>query len=209
LVAKDLPSKGMARAHKTQSLMPSEKPEVRMWSFPQTPREFQTLFRQGKDSDWVAHVPKTERQSIESSLLQWRPVYPVQSIELEDRSVVYHGAPRMALELLTEHSMPGSRPLPPSQERRTGIRLQVAYPSRYMTPTQVGFGHTVDISRTGIAFTTETLLARNTGVTLRMRWPVRLEGGVPVEFHAVGKLARTEPTKAAMKIDGVSFSIEK
>lgn len=179
-----------------------------MWSFRQAPHEFQMLFREGRDTDWVAHAPEAERQAIESTLLQWRPIYPVQSTELADRSVVYHGAPREALDSIAERGAPVIGSLSASQERRTGIRMAVSCPSRYKTPAKTGFGHTIDMSTTGIAFTTESMLARNTEVTLRVKWPIRLESGVPVELYAVGKLARAEPMKAAMRIDSMNFSIE-
>lgn len=179
-----------------------------MWSFRQAPPEFQTLFREGKDTDWVAHAPESERQAIEPSLLQWRPVYPVQSAELADRSVVYHGAPREALDLIAEIDAPVAGSPSTGQERRTANRVAMTCPSRYKTPAEIGFGHTIDISTTGIAFTTESLLARNLEVTLRVKWPIRLESGAPVELYAVGKLARAEPMKAAMQIDSMSFSIE-
>jgi hypothetical protein len=179
-----------------------------MWSFRHAPREFRSLFRQGKDTDWVAHAPESERQAIESSLLQWRPVYPVQSTELADRSVVYHGSPREALDLIAESGAPVTGSLSTDRERRTGIRVTITCPSRYQTPTKIGVGHTIDISITGIAFTTESLLAGNTEVTLRVKWPIRLESGLPVELNAVGKLARAEPMKAAMQIDSMNFSIE-
>jgi len=179
-----------------------------MWSFRQAPREFQMLFREGKDADWLAHAPESERPAIESSLLQWRTVYPVQSTELADRSVVYHGAPREALDLIAESGAPVTGALFTSQERRTGIRVAMSCPSRYKTPAKTGVGHTIDISVTGIAFTTESLLARNSEVTLRAQWPIRLESGVPVELFAVGKLARVELMKAAMQIDNMGFSIE-
>jgi hypothetical protein len=179
-----------------------------MWSFFHSPREFQRLFPEGRDSDWVAHVPESERHAVEFSLLQWRPIYPVRLMELKDRSVVYHGAPREALDLIAERGKPLIGPLPSGRERRTAARVQIDCPTRYETPQQFGFGHTIDMSATGIAFTTETLLARDTEVTLRMTWPVRLEGGVPVEFYAVGKLARAEQMKAALQMDSMRFSIE-
>jgi len=179
-----------------------------MWSFYKSPREFQRLFLEGRDSDWVAHVPESERHAVESSLMHWRPVYPVRLVELKDRSAVFHGAPRLALELIAERSKPLIGPLPTGQERRAAVRVQIDCPTRYEALQQFGFGHTIDMSTTGIAFTTETLLARDTEVTLQMTWPVRLEGGVPVEFCAAGKLARAEPVKAAMQMDSVRFSIE-
>jgi len=178
-----------------------------MWSFGQAPPEFQTLFPEGRHSDWVVHVPESERHELEFPLLQWRPVYPVRSTELADRSVVYFGAPREALKLIAERGERITTPLPPDQERRAAVRVRIECPSRYQTPKQAGSGYTIDMSSTGIAFTTETLLTRDAHVTLRVTWPVRLEGDVPVEFHAAGKLARSEPMKAAMQMDSVSFSI--
>ena len=189
--------------------MGPETPErVRMWSFGQAPREFQRLFPEGRDSDWVAHVPESERPAVESSLLQWRPVYPVRVAQLKDRSSVYHGAPREALELIVERGKLVSIPLPAERERRAARRVQMECASRYETSKQAGFGHTLDVSSMGIAFTTETLLAGDTEVTLRVAWPVRLESGVPVEFYAAGRLARAEPMKAAMQVDRMAFSIQ-
>ena len=180
---------------------------VRMWSFRRAPREFQRLFPEGRDSDWVAHVPEPERDAVESSLLQWRPVYTVRFAKLADRSIVYFGAPRDALQLIGERGMLAD-PLPAGRERRAAVRVRIECPSQYATPQHVGFGHTIDMSSTGVAFTTETLLAQDAEVTLHVAWPVRLEGGGPVEFSAVGKLARAEPMKAAMQMDSVSFSIK-
>ena len=189
--------------------MASETPKpVRMWSFRQAPPEFQRLFPEGSDSDWIAHVPESDRPAVEPSLVQWRPVYAVQLVELKDRSAVFLGAPREALEMILEHGEPVTGSLLAGQERRAAIRVRLECPSQYKTPKQMGFGHTVDMSRTGIAFTTDGLLARDSEITLRVTWPVRLEGGVPVLFYAVGKLARAETMKAAMQMDSFGFSIE-
>jgi len=182
--------------------MTSETPQrIRMWSFRQAPLEFQSLFPEGSDSDWVAHVPEPERPVVESSLLQWRPVYPVRVTELADRSTIYFGAPRNALESIGERSKLITDPHPVGQERRRAARVRIECPSRYETPQQAGFGHTIDISSKGVAFTTENMLARNTEVSLHVTWPVRLEGDVPVELYAVGKLVRAEQMKAAMQMD--------
>jgi len=178
-----------------------------MWSFRQAPPEFQTLFPTGQDSDWLVHVPESDRDAMESSLLQWRPVYPVRCTELADRSVIYLGAPREALERVVERGELITGPLPAGRERRTAARVRMECPSRYQTPQHAGFGHTIDMSKTGISFTTEDSLPGDTPVTLRVTWPLRLEGDVPVEFYAAGKLARAEPLKAAMKMESMVFSI--
>lgn len=189
-------------------MSPETPKRVRTWPFRRAPVKFQKLFPSGSDLDWVAHVPESERDAVEPTVLQWRPVYPVRLAELADRSVVYLGAPRQAVDLCRGREIV-TQPPPAGLERRMAPRVQMECPSRYETSTRTGFGHTIDLSSTGIAFTTETLLASNTKVTLDVNWPVRLEGDVPVEFHASGELVRVEPVKAAMQVDQVGFSIRK
>ena len=189
--------------------MTSETPElVRIWQFRQAPPEFRALFPEGSDSDWVAHVPASDRNVMEPTLLQWRPVYPVLFTELPDRSVVYLGSPIGAMELVVDHGQTSTVPPPGGLERRTAARVQVECPSRYETSRQAGFGHTIDMSRTGIAFTTEGPLPIPAEVILRTTWPVRLEGGALVDLHAIGKLVRAEAMRAAMSLDSLAFSIK-
>lgn len=191
--------------------MASETPKrVRIWSFHQAPPEFRELFPEGGDADWVAYVPLAERPVLEPLLLRWRGVYPVRSTELPDRSVVYWGAPREAMRLITEQGKSVTDRTPAGNERRAAVRVQIVCPSRYEThsePRQVGLSYTIDMSKTGIAFTTESLLPANAEITLHVTWPVRLEGDVPVELHAAGRLARAEGMKAALQLDGMTFSV--
>lgn len=188
--------------------MASKHPDtVRMWFYGQAPREFQRLFAGSQESDWIAHVPESQRASVEASILQWRPIYPVQSLELKDGSVLYRGSPKAALESVAAHGKPVSAPVAAAAERRSATRVQFECPSRYRTSEHAGYGHTIDISSTGIAFTTQTSLAGNSEVTLHVTWPVRLEGGLPVELSAEGKLARAQPAMAAIHLDRISFSI--
>lgn len=183
-----------------------------MWSFHQAPPEFRELFPEGEGTDWVVYVPPPQRRVLEPSLMRWRRVYPVRSTELADRSVVYWGAPREAMRLITAERVTPTGEAPYGEERRAEVRVRVAYPSRYEThsePKHIGMGCTIDMSPSGIAFTTEALLPVNAAITLHVRWPVRLEGGVPVELHAVGRLARTEATRAALHLDSMNVSIEE
>jgi hypothetical protein len=193
--------------------MASETPKlVSMWSFLQAPPEFRELFPEGGSTDWVVYVPVPQRQILEPSLLRWQGVYPVKSEDLPDGSVVYWGAPREAMRLITEQGKSLSGGTPAGEERRTAVRVQMVCPSRYETdsePKQVGMGHTIDMSNGGIAFTTQSLLPANVEITLHVRWPVRLEGDVPVELHAAGRLARSEAMRAALQLDKMSFSVSE
>ena len=145
---------------------------------------------------------------ILGELLAKAPRLVLRSAEHADGSMVYFGTPREAVSLIADRGTTIRGPLTAGHERRTAVRVRIECPSRYRTPQHAGFGHTVDMSSTGIAFTTESTLAPDSPVTLHVTWPIRLEGGEPVEFYAAGKLARTESMKAAMAMDRVGFSIE-
>src|ERR1700687_4847133 len=150
---------------------------VRMWAFRNAPPDFQKLLPDGRDADWVIHVPGPERHLAEPPLLRWRRIFPVKSIELADRSVVYWGAVSEAMALLAKGGKPLTAPPPGGEERRTGMRVQIECPCRYETqsePKQVGTGHTIDMGGSGISFTTESLLPRNIEATLLVTWPARL-----------------------------------
>jgi hypothetical protein len=71
----------------------------------------------------------------------------------------------------------------------------------------MGAGRVIDMSSSGVFFTTESLLRRNTRVALHVAWPVRLDGDVPVELFAEGKLVRTERTRAALQYDRIAFRV--
>lgn len=183
-----------------------------MWRYSQAPIEFRELFPESVASDWVAHVPQSQRQVLEPLLLRWNHIYPIRSSELPDHSTVFCGAPRRALELLTRQSQPATGAELNAEERRAAVRVQLLFPSRYEThtePKQVGTGHTIDLSNSGIAFTTESLLPANVKLTLHMRWPVRLPGDLPIELRAIGRLARAEALRAAVELDSVTFDIAK
>jgi len=114
------------------------------------------------------------------------------------------------MQLMLKQGKPVTGPSHAGEERRKATRIQIVCPSRYETrlePRQAGVGHTIDMSDTGIAFTTESLLPPNAEITLHVTWPLRLEGGVPIELRAVGRLARTGANRAALQLENMSFSI--
>jgi hypothetical protein len=193
--------------------MPSDPPSPgKMWRFHQAPLELRQLFPEAEGNDWLAHLPESKRLALEPMLLRWHDVYPLRRIELPDQSVVYCGAPRKAFEFLPKELYSVTIPALSREERRGALRVQLVLPCRYETdaePQQVGMGHTIDMSDAGIAFTTESLLPINAKLTLRLKWPVRLPGDVPIELLAVGKLARSEALKAALRLNTVSFDIAR
>jgi len=183
---------------------------IQMWQFRHAPSALQTLFPRGGDADWLVHAPAAENDIAESLLLRWQRIYPVESRELADRSSVYWGAQTEALALLQQWGEPIADSPPVGFERRAGVRVRIECPTRYETqsePKHAGLGHTIDISSGGIFFTTESLLPSNAEVILRVTWPVPLDGDIPVELRAVGKLARTESMKAALQMESLTFSV--
>jgi hypothetical protein len=185
-------------------------PRVRIWRFRGAPPEFQELFPEGRDEDWVAHVAEAELLTVGPSLLGWRRVYPVKSMVLADGSVVYCGAPREAMAFISGLGDLVSGTSPSGEERRTAPRVRIECPLRYEThsePVQAGQGHTIDMSSSGISFSTRSFLQISSLVSLFVTWPVRLEGDVPIELRAIGRLVRVEAMKAALRLENISFAI--
>jgi hypothetical protein len=83
------------------------------------------------------------------------------------------------------------------------MRYEAGSPAHKKT----GAGRTIDMSSSGVAFTTESLLRKNTRVALHIPWPVRLDDDVPVELFAEGKVVRTEQSRAALQYDQIAIRV--
>jgi hypothetical protein len=181
---------------------------IREWFFRSAPLRFRELFPEGRDPDWLVHVPKRFVRSAESLLLRWRPIYPVRSIRLADGSFVYFGAPSEAVNIVADkHRQPSTSP-PPGPERRSGIRIPIECPGRYemkSRPRQSGVGRTIDMSSSGVSFTTESPLPVDRKITLHITWPARLENDRIIELRAIGTVTRAEGRKAALKFETMDF----
>ena len=95
-------------------------------------------------------------------------------------------------------------------DRRETSRFPVREQVRYRVlrakglPTR-GVGQTLDIGSGGILFTTEDRLPVGRLVEVAVNWPVRLGGACQLQFVAVGKVVRSEATKAAVQIVRYEF----
>ena len=95
-------------------------------------------------------------------------------------------------------------------ERRETSRFPVREEVRYRVlhakglPAS-GVGKTLDIGSGGILFTTEERLPMGRLVEVAVNWPVRLGGDCPLQFVVVGKVVRSEATKAAVQITRYEF----
>jgi hypothetical protein len=68
-----------------------------------------------------------------------------------------------------------------------------------------GTGKTLNIGSGGVLFTTEEQLPLGRTVELSVNWPARLDGTCPLKFVAVGRVIRSEPGMAAVRIERYEF----
>ena len=68
-----------------------------------------------------------------------------------------------------------------------------------------GSGRTLNMSSSGILFTTESGLAAGQRVELSVSWPARLNDIVPLHLVTVGRLVRVEAQQAAVAIERWEF----
>jgi hypothetical protein len=189
--------------------MDADNPQtVRIWRFHTAPPDIQELFPDGREDDWVVQVAEADLPLIGPSLLSWRRIYPVQTLTMPDGSTVLWGAPRKAVTLIDTPAAHRQDAPPSGVERRNTARVRVQCDLRYEAHSDrmwIGEGHTIDMSATGIYFTTESSLPMNAKVTIYIKWPVRLEQEIPVELRATGRLVRVEDAKAAMQVEETAF----
>jgi hypothetical protein len=70
---------------------------------------------------------------------------------------------------------------------------------------QLGRGQTINMSSTGVLFTTDKELAPGGRVELSISWPAQLDHSSPLKLVAKGRVVRTEPGKAALEIQQYEF----
>jgi hypothetical protein len=68
-----------------------------------------------------------------------------------------------------------------------------------------GAGKTLNIGSHGILFTTENQLPIGHVVELSVDWPAMLDGTCALKFVAVGRVVRSDPHRAAVRIDRYQF----
>lgn len=111
-----------------------------------------------------------------------------------------HQAGRLQEEMVTEIS--GDR----RSRRRYPINLQLMYKviRRYHV-AQTGSGRTLDLSGNGISFETEEPIEPGSTVELSITWPVRLNQTCLLKLNVIGKVARSGPGWAALRMQSYEF----
>jgi hypothetical protein len=96
-------------------------------------------------------------------------------------------------------------------ERRSCNRFPIERDVRYKifgihkNVVQIGLGKSLNMSSSGVLFTTESILREGQRVELAVSWPVLLNNVLPLKLVASGRLVRSQGTQAAMSIDKYEF----
>ena len=84
----------------------------------------------------------------------------------------------------------------------TGVRYKLRDAARL---GQTGHGKTVNISSSGISFTTESYLPLGERAELSVDWPVQLNELCGLKLVAIGKVVRASRESAVIRIDKYDF----
>lgn len=85
---------------------------------------------------------------------------------------------------------------------REDVTYKVLQPKRESIS---GSGTTLNISSDGILFTTEETLPVGRTVELAVNWPARLDGTCALKLVAIGRVVRSEPNRAVVRIERYQF----
>jgi hypothetical protein len=95
-------------------------------------------------------------------------------------------------------------------DRRTKRRFGIAQGLRYRLlygnhVPQSGTGQTVNISSSGVCFTTEGPIGAGLPVELSMSWPARLNNVCPMKLMIYGYVVRSDDESAVLQIERYEF----
>jgi hypothetical protein len=97
----------------------------------------------------------------------------------------------------------------PILERRSSGRFPIERDARYKIvegkAVILGMGKTVDISSSGIRFTTESPLQAGRRLELSVSWPAQLNNGCPLKLVALGRVVRCDSKTASLAIEKYEF----
>ena len=101
-------------------------------------------------------------------------------------------------------------PEPLGAERRAHIRYPICLDLRYTVqdrrrPSASGNGHVVDLSSSGLRFTTDRRLEPRKKVELAISWPRSLDGDVQLQLVARGEIVWAKENEVAVHIQRNEF----
>ena len=90
--------------------------------------------------------------------------------------------------------------------RRYPLQSDVAYKIvRHERMLEVGSGHTVNVSASGVLFKSGRALPVGTNVELSIAWPARLDNKVRLQLCIVGRTMWSDSNSTAVKIQRYAF----
>ena len=97
-----------------------------------------------------------------------------------------------------------------SSERRQADRFPIEREVRYKilnkrSSAEEGTGKTINISSTGVLFTTDQILVPGKRLELSISWPAQLDNKCQLKLVARGRVARLEQGRAAIEIQQYEF----
>jgi len=94
-------------------------------------------------------------------------------------------------------------------ERRASGRFPIERDVRYKVISrrgqEIGMGKTLNMSSSGILFSTEQNLQAGRQVEISVAWPAQLNNQTPLKFVARGRVVRVEDHRAALEIQHYEF----
>lgn len=94
-------------------------------------------------------------------------------------------------------------------DRRVTNRFPIERYVRYKVlegkQVEVGRGETINMSSTGVLFTTKSALTKGERVELAVSWPAQINELIRLKLVVIGRLVRTTKTFAAMTIESYEF----
>ena len=95
-------------------------------------------------------------------------------------------------------------------DRRHSNRFQIEQDVRYLvlnkrSDQEAGAGKTVNISSSGVLFTSEHTLRPGRRIEVRINWPAQLNNKCRLKLVVIGSVVRIEPGRAAVKIEQYEF----
>ena len=97
----------------------------------------------------------------------------------------------------------------PTVERRSSGRFPIERDVRYKIiegkTIILGTGKTIDISSSGVRFTTEQPLKEGKRLELSVSWPAQLNNNCPLKLVALGRVVRCDGNVASLAIEKYEF----
>jgi hypothetical protein len=95
-------------------------------------------------------------------------------------------------------------------ERRGADRFPMDREVRYKllhgkNPDEGGAGKTIDMSSSGVSFTTDRPVLTGKTIEVSISWPAQLNSGTPLKLVTRGRVIRSEAGKAAIEIHHSEF----